>query len=410
MLGSMASKETSMKLEFHPLASIFPLMEGEAFDALVASVKASNGPRNPIMLFEDKILDGRNRYRACLTAGIEIASEMLDDLTYGDDPLQFVLDQNLDRRHLNAAQLAMAADELANLPPWRPAGSALSESTFSQPEAAAKLRTGRTSVQAARKVKTSGTEKWQQAVWQGRCPVQRAAEIAEHVSRETQDEWAAAPESVIIELHEKWKREQRRDETFVRIRAETPPLPTQVFTVIYADPPWRFTPYSFDTSNTIAEHHYPTMEFNDIFDLDVASIARPDSVLFLWATVPMMPEALEVMKAWGFEYKSHCAWHKTNADGSPHLGNGYWFRNAHELLLLGTRGGIPAPIPGKQWPSLIAAPVGEHSEKPEIFIEMIEEYFPDGLARVELFHRGEPRPGWNQWGYDVEADRETKAG
>jgi N6-adenosine-specific RNA methylase IME4 len=119
-----------------------------------------------------------------------------------------------------------------------------------------------------------------------------------------------------------------------------------------------------------AENHYPTSPLDEIKALDVKSIAAPDSALFLWATVPMLVQALEVMKDWDFLYKSHAIWAKDR------VGTGYWFRNQHELLLVGTRGHVPAPAMGTQWSSLIQALVRRHSEKPEVFREMIESYFP----------------------------------
>lgn len=169
-------------------------------------------------------------------------------------------------------------------------------------------------------------------------------------------------------------------------------LPDARFGVILADPPWRFDPYSDETGmDRAAENHYPTMRTGAIAALEVP--AADDCVLFLWATAPMLPAALEVMRAWGFEYKSHFVWVKDR------LGTGYWTRNKHELLLIGTRGKVPAPAMGDQYESAISAPVGKHSAKPECFREIIEDMFPT-LPRVELFAR-EPRSGWSAWGNEV---------
>jgi N6-adenosine-specific RNA methylase IME4 len=118
-------------------------------------------------------------------------------------------------------------------------------------------------------------------------------------------------------------------------------------------------------------------------------------VLFLWATVPMLPEALDVMGAWGFAYKSHFVWMKDRP------GTGYWNRNQHELLLVGTRGEVPAPAPGTQYASVVPAKVTRHSAKPQAFAEMIEELFPNTPA-IELFARA-PRLGWDTWGNQVSA-------
>jgi len=108
-----------------------------------------------------------------------------------------------------------------------------------------------------------------------------------------------------------------------------------------------------------------------------------------------LPQAIEVMMSWGFFYVSHFIWLKNK------IGTGYWNRNKHELLLIGTRGKIPAPAMGTQWSSVIEAKVGRHSQKPEKFYEMIEEYFPD-IPKIELNCRGKPRPGWDGWGLEAE--------
>lgn len=178
-------------------------------------------------------------------------------------------------------------------------------------------------------------------------------------------------------------------------------LPQKKYGVILADPEWRFEPYSRDTGmDRAADNHYPTSTTDVIASRDVASIAADDCVLFLWATAPMLPQALLVMAAWGFEYKSHYIWAKDR------IGTGYWNRNAHELLLVGVKGSIPAPAPGTQRPSVIEGRVTRHSAKPEVFLEMIEDYFPT-LPKIELNRRGPARPGWQPWGNEAQAAPEA---
>jgi N6-adenosine-specific RNA methylase IME4 len=173
-------------------------------------------------------------------------------------------------------------------------------------------------------------------------------------------------------------------------------LPDKRYGVIVADPEWQFEPWSRETGmDRAADNHYPTSVTRVIAARDVPSIAADDCVLFLWATIPMLPHALLVMAAWDFDYVSHYAW------GKDKIGTGYWSREKHELLLIGTRGKIVAPAQGMQSDSLIMAPRGEHSEKPECFLEMIEGYFPT-LPKIELNRRGPPRPGWDAWGNETE--------
>jgi len=171
-------------------------------------------------------------------------------------------------------------------------------------------------------------------------------------------------------------------------------LPDKQYGVIYCDPPWRFEPWSRETGmGRSADNHYPTLAIGEMLTLPIAA---NDCILFMWATVPMLTQALQLMEGWGFGYRSHCVWAKDK------IGTGYWFRNKHELLLVGVRGNIPAPAMGTQWHSLIEAPVGKHSAKPEKFLEMIEAYFPT-LPKIELFRRGPPRCGWDAWGNEAEA-------
>jgi N6-adenosine-specific RNA methylase IME4 len=185
------------------------------------------------------------------------------------------------------------------------------------------------------------------------------------------------------------KRDAREKAMAEKTEAASAALGSKLYGVIYADPPWRFEPYSRETGmDRAADNHYPTMTLDDIKALTVP--AAEDCVLFLWATVPMLPEALAVMAAWGFGYKSHFVWVKDRP------GTGYWTRNQHELLLIGARGEVPAPAPGTQYCSVIEGKLGPHSAKPAAFAEIIDDLFP-AVPSLEMFARA-PRLGWDVWG------------
>jgi N6-adenosine-specific RNA methylase IME4 len=128
--------------------------------------------------------------------------------------------------------------------------------------------------------------------------------------------------------------------------------------------------------------------------------AAEDAVLFLWAVNMLLPQALEVMAAWGSTYKAQAVWVKD----SPGPGN--WFRNQHETLLLGTKGRFPAPEPEDRVASVVQARRGRHSEKPAYVYELIERMYPRA-SKVELFARGKPRPGWVKWGNETEPAEEA---
>lgn len=161
------------------------------------------------------------------------------------------------------------------------------------------------------------------------------------------------------------------------------------YDIIYADPPWR---YSFSKSHSREiENQYPTMTLEEIKALDVP--AKENAVLYLWATAPKLPEALSVMEAWGFTYKTCAVWDKVL------MGMGYWFRGRHELLLVGTRGKFSPPDPKLRLPSVFTVRRGKHSEKPDCLRDRIGLQFPD-VSKIELFARKRV-PGWDAWGNEV---------
>jgi N6-adenosine-specific RNA methylase IME4 len=198
-------------------------------------------------------------------------------------------------------------------------------------------------------------------------------------------------ESIALRVAEKQARRARLE---AELGAKQRALPFKRYGVLYADPPWRFKPYSRVTGmDRAADNHYATMTLDAIKSLDVPGIAARDSVLLLWATWPMLPQALEVMSAWGFTFKSGLPWVK------PRHITGYWFWSRSELFLVGTQGRVPAPAPGTQWQGLIEAAPREHSRKPDEAYRLIEHYYPS-LPRIELFAR-RVRAGWDQWGAEA---------
>jgi N6-adenosine-specific RNA methylase IME4 len=186
-------------------------------------------------------------------------------------------------------------------------------------------------------------------------------------------------------------RRERQAEREVQLANGVLALPDARFAIIYGDPEWMLKAWSEKGLNRAADNHYPTSPIEIILARDVASIAADIAALFLWATVPMLVEALAVMQAWGFTYKSHLAWDKEL------IGTGRWFRNQHELLLVGTKGDFPAPAPGTQLSSLLRSRRREHSRKPDEVLDWIDRIYPN-LPKIELNRRGPARPNWSAWG------------
>jgi N6-adenosine-specific RNA methylase IME4 len=170
---------------------------------------------------------------------------------------------------------------------------------------------------------------------------------------------------------------------------ESPDPPEAQYDVVYADPPWR---YDFSkTSSRQIENQYQTMSLSEIKTLDVP--AGEDAVLYLWATAPKLPQAMEVLDLWGFDYTTNIVWDKEQ------MGMGYWSRVQHELLLIGTRGDVSPPETGDRRRSVIREQRGEHSTKPETVADMISAQH-SGADLIELFARDE-RDGWDVWGNEA---------
>lgn len=213
---------------------------------------------------------------------------------------------------------------------------------------------------------------------------------------------ALAPVIKEIRAEKQIEKKERRIEMVRDLADKQRALPDRKFGVILADPEWSFDVWSEDTGqDRAAANHYPTSTIEVIKSRPVASIAADECVLGLWATVPKLPAALDVMREWGFTYVSQIVWVKDR------IGTGYWFRNNHEILLIGKRGAPPKPADGTQWRSAIEAPRGAHSEKPDFQYEFFETFF-SGWPAIELNAR-RARPGWESWGNQAQAAPSTEA-
>ncbi len=219
---------------------------------------------------------------------------------------------------------------------------------------------------------------------------QLEAEIPEERFEQFISETTAAAEELTsiaaVRIAQKIKREIDK--------AEAPPLPDGIFDVIYADPPWRYD-NQIESWGPVSLH-YQDMALEEI--MNIAVPAADNAVLFLWATNPFLEDALKVVEAWDFTYKTNLVWVKTELQRP---GSGFYIRGRHELLFICTRGAFVPDQTGKEpIGSVIEAPVQEHSRKPDKAYEIIEAIYPSGKY-LELFGRGEQRPGWTSWGLEV---------
>jgi N6-adenosine-specific RNA methylase IME4 len=165
------------------------------------------------------------------------------------------------------------------------------------------------------------------------------------------------------------------------------------YDVIVVDPPWDFKNYSDAGTKKGADPHYRVMDLHAIKAIPVGHLARQDAILLLWSTGAMLPEALDVLKAWGAKYLSQIIWRKVTKNAKVQWGTGYRVRCCHEPILLASFGGRQQH---KAFPSIFDGLAREHSRKPDEFYDMVLQRTA-GLDRCDLFSR-ETRRGFDGWG------------
>lgn len=388
-------------MEAHPLANLFPMLAPEELQHLADDISL-RGQEEPIVIYQDMILDGRNRWEACKLAGVEPLT-----IPYGgNDPLGHVLSINLHRRHLTQSQRAMVGARVVDWERGMNQNTDGCANLHSRKDVAKQLSISERAISAARRVRDRGVEELSDAIRDGRISVD-TGEALSHLEDEAQREALALENRQVmarakqVRAELQAKRHAERMENLRNIEDDgRPTAPGKIrkkFPVIYADPPWRFGVRDEVTGREkSAENHYPTMDTDAICELfgQIGNPSAHDCVLFLWATNPMLIDGLRVMEAWGFRYVHHWIWDKEVA------GTGYWGRDRHEILLIGKRGKIPAPLPGSQPETVYRERKGKHSAKPDFYAETIERLYPD-VPRLEMFCR-KPRPGsWDAWGYEA---------
>jgi N6-adenosine-specific RNA methylase IME4 len=364
-------------MEFHEVCDIFPMMEGEEFDALVVDI-GGYGQREPIWTYQGKVIDGRNRYKACSLLGIEPQYKEWS----GDGSLvSFVISLNLRRRHLTASQKAACAVEIEK----QFAGEAQKRQahglTAPGKTLSAKLHeplAGRSDEQAGQMLGVSG-----RYVSDAKAIKEKAPAIFAQV----QSGAKSIPQA---------KKELRHEE----LKTSVPEFSEEKYRVLYVDPPWQYSDQLLLDKYGVADRHYATLsieelsEFRDPKGKTVREIAEDNAVLFLWVTSPLLSKCWPVIKAWGFEYKASFVWDKEKHNW------GHYNSVRHEFLFLCTRGSCLPDVPILKDSVQSFPRTSKHSEKPELFRAIIDELYPYG-KRIELFARGDCPENWDVWGNEV---------
>lgn len=385
----------AVELRAHEIAAIFPLIQGHDFDELCADIER-HGLREPIWLYEGKILDGRNRYEACQITGTAVQTRTYD----GDDPVGFVLSLNLHRRHLGTSQRSMIAASIANLAHGgdreTEQAANLRLGSVSQATAAERLNVSERNVTTAKKVQEHGAPELIDSVNQGRVSVSAAADVAtlpvgeqvELVAKGEHEILAAAKQ--IREQKSVARREQNRSVAAVKMQ------PTSgTYSTIVIDPPWNVQKIERDNRpNQTNELDYPTMSLDELvkFGEIVNGCAADHAHLFMWTTQKWLPPAIELLKAWDWKYVLTMVWHK---NGGPQP---FGLPQYNCEFCLYARRGSPEFADVKAFNTCFNAPRREHSRKPDEFYDLIKRVTHDG--RIDIFSR-EQREGFAQYGNEA---------
>ena len=391
--SSIADGEPVSTLKIDPEfeALIRPLTKDE-FAELEASILA-RGCRVPLDVWGDILVDGHHRLRVCNAHGIAYQTKQIE-LEDRLDARIWIRKNQFGRRNTSPIErmddvLLLKADLQLQAQIRQKAGKRLPPNLAggdTRDQLAKEAGVSHGTLDAHEKVREQGSADLNEAYTRGEVSTAAAAALAELPEAE-QAEAVALGKEAMRQRAKKARRKAERAETI-----KSMPWPDGQYRVIYADPPWSYSNSGFDSS---AAQQYETMSTDAICALPVADLATDQSVLFMWSTVPLLPDALRVIEAWDFEYKTCLAWDKERSNP------GYYSKVRHEHLLVATRGTCHPDTEELPDSILAVRRNGRHSQKPEAFRQLIDRLYPHG-PRIELFARTAAE-GWTAYGNEVPA-------
>jgi N6-adenosine-specific RNA methylase IME4/ParB-like chromosome segregation protein Spo0J len=369
---------------------LIPALTKEEYEQLEANILAE-GVRDSLLVWNGVLIDGHNRYEIATKHGIPFDVQEKEFADRAEAERWIILNQ-FGRRNLSAYDRSILALKL------KPIVAAQAKENLIK--GAEMTNTG-----LQKSVKAVNTQK----------EIAKAAGVSHDTIAKVEKIQAKATPEIkkavksgemsINQAYQATRREEKKAEVKKRIddyaKVQTGVInivaPQKKYNIIYADPPWKHD--AWGAGNKAPNLHYPTMTTEEISALPISELADNDCALFLWATYPHLPEALQVIKAWGFDYSTAAfVWVKKNKTAdTPFFGCGAWTRANSEICLLATRGHVQRLDASIS--QIIQAPIEEHSKKPDIVRELIERLVGK-LPRIELFCR-HPAVGWDIWGNEA---------
>lgn len=386
---------------------LIPPLKNEEYEQLTNNILA-DGCRDPLVLFGSVLIDGHNRFAICTEHNIEF-NVVQKHFESEDEAKLWIIYNQFGRRNITdfvRAELALQAkpiisarakeNQLSTLKQNATVSPNLAERSIDTREELAKTSgVSHSNISKVESILSKGSPELIQAVRTNEISINLASDIAT-LEHGKQSEIVASGKNTALlaskEIRNQKAIEQRtkRIEKINEISKSNLDIESvnQQFSVILCDPPWRYE--YIETESRAIENQYPTMSHDELCAIDIDSICNPDCVMYMWATSPKLQESMDLLKAWGFNYRTCAVWDKEV------IGMGYYFRQQHELLLVAVRGNLPTPLPSNRVSSVIRSKRAKHSEKPIESYEIIELMYPE-FEKLEMFCRS-PRIGWKAWG------------
>ena len=368
--------------------TLIPALTKEEYEGLEQSI-VNEGCRDALITWQGILIDGHNRYEICTKHGIKYATT---EKQFKDRSavLEWVIYNQFGRRNISLYNRSLLALQLKPIFEQRAkenlivaaqktnTGSQISvKAVDTQKELAKIAGVSHDTIHKVEKIEQTATPETKAQIKSGNVSINQAYQ-------------ATRREEKIKAISEKIEEHKDTKTKGIDIYSTD-----RKYNIIYADPAWEY----WSGGNKNQSLHYNTMTIQDICNLPIKNITDKDCVLFLWATYPILEQAFEVIKAWGFEYSTAgFVWVKKNkVSDTPFVGCGSWTRANSELCLLATKGTVTRIDAGIS--QVIESPIEEHSKKPAITRELITRLVGE-LPRIELFSR-EAVDGWDCWGNEI---------
>ena len=374
---------------------LIPPLEKDEFDRLEKSIK-EEGCREPLTLWNGTIIDGHNRYNVCSKNNIKF-NTVEKKFKDKDAVVLWMINNQLGRRNISSydrTRLALRQEDILSKDAKENQKLSLGKGVKGC-QKSDNLKSGQTALAGTTKPKDTKRE------------IAKIAKVShdtvakvkyiEKKADEATKKKLSSQDLTINKVYKDLKKQEKREE--IVKNAKEVILPKKKYNIIYADPPWSFKHYSDKGKGKCPENYYNCMNMQDIKDLPIQDLADENCILFMWVTYPILHKSFEVIKEWGFEYKTvGFTWVKRNRKSEGWFwGMGYWTRSNAELCIIATKGSITRQSASVH--QIVDTPLQEHSKKPDVVAERIVELVGD-LPRIELFARIK-RKGWDSWGNEV---------